>query len=144
MLSVTVPEPLKDIDAQLDALMDPKHPKRAVFIPASNAIVVSRKEGTLVTTNFPLAEMFATVGELTDDLVALILDYPGKKSDAIRAGDGVILQVRDGNGAVIIECCISAARITEAKNHFEPYVPYRGEILILSPDEVIKRRLAEI
>ncbi len=144
MLSVTVPEPLKDIQAQIDALMDPNHPKRAVFIPSSNAIVVSRQEGTLITTNFPLAEMFATVGALTDDLVGLILDYPCKKRDAIAAGDGVILQVRDGNGAVVIECCVSVSRLQEAKNHFEMHGPFNGTMVVLSPDEVIKRRMAEI
>jgi hypothetical protein len=62
-----VPEPPRDIEAQLLAAIDVDHPKRACFCvpadqylipPSIDAYVVRRPEGSLVTLHKRLAEAF--------------------------------------------------------------------------------------
>jgi hypothetical protein len=112
-----VPEPPRDIEAQLLAAIDVDHPKRACFCvpadqylipPSIDAYVVRRPEGSLVTLHKRLAEAFERSAD--DTTMAWILGYPEPKpviADAI-----------------------------------ESHVPEGGQLVILLPITAISRRVA--
>jgi hypothetical protein len=125
------PEPASDIAAQVRALLDPEHPKDAVFVAAGNmaallpvldlvqaapnAQMVHHPSGTLLTTNSEKAVDFARPGS-DDDTVAAILGYPEPKSSLLAAmmtGEVCVVQARDADGNVVVEALASNARKDE-------------------------------
>lgn len=137
MMSNTVSEPLDDIEGQLAALADPEHVKRSVFIPHNSHIVLTRPEGTLITSDLHMARYFATAVKITDDDMAVILGYPEKKSDVIASGGGVMVQAVDDEGRVIVEAVASHAHLDRTVAAFSD----QGNVRILTPQDAITRRI---
>lgn len=154
-----VPEPPGDIRAQLAAVLDPEHPKRACFmVPADAAnltlpeggiagfIVAERAEGVLLTVDRHRAEMFKASAD--DANMAAILGYPESKdvtaqrcprpvSERARA-----VQARDPAGHVVTEAFCSPVAFLATCAEMARHVPAGGRLVILSPTASIARRIA--
>lgn len=150
-----VPEPPRDIEAQLRATIDVDHPKRACFcvpadqhlIPSSiDAHVVQRAEGTLVTLHRRLAEAFQRSAD--DTTMAWLLGYPESKPVVVERCGGQhvtrarAVQARDADGAVITEAYASPFGFLETCMAMQSHVPEGGQLAILLPFESISRRVA--
>jgi hypothetical protein len=108
-----VPEPPRDIEAQLLAAIDVDHPKRACFCvpadqylipPSIDAYVVRRPEGS--------------------------------------ASRARVVQARDAEGNVITEATASPWGFLETCDALESHVPEGGQLVILLPITAISRRVA--
>jgi hypothetical protein len=141
-ISPSLPEPRRDIAAQIAAMLDPDHPKDAVFIAAGNEdalSVVVRPEGVLLTTDQRKAAAFRAG---VDDVgMARILGYPEAKLAAILGGDPCLVQVRDRDGSVVQEAVSSAAKAAATADALAHYRPEGGSIIVLSPADAMRRRL---
>lgn len=150
-----IPEPPRDIRAQIDAVLDPSHPKRAIFmVPADakflpyvyDAHIVERPEGTLLTTDAELAALFAASAD--DRTMATILGYPEAKPDVVeRCGGNPALiaravQARDAAGNVITETFTSPPGLKRAVEALREHAPPGGELVVLTPIAAIARRVA--
>lgn len=156
MISEVVPEPAGDIRAQIAAVLDPSHPKRAAFLVPEDAVnlqweclpegvyAASREEGVLITTLYPMAEAFeACPSEQFDRVMAVILGYPEAKPDIEMWCQGNpararVVQARDPMGHVIQEAIASGPRLLDTAEAFKPY----GELVILQPAAALQRRIA--
>jgi hypothetical protein len=151
-VSASVPEPEADIDAQLKALHDPSHPKAAVFLAPGNEIsgrsvgpevrLVRRREGTLLTTDPKRATYFETRPMITDDDLALLLDYPESKADVFARGGGLVVQARDAGGHVITEAYASGQRLADTVAALSRHASLGGRLFVLTPAEALARRVA--
>jgi len=153
-----IAEPAGDIRAQLAAVMDPDHPKRACFVVPEdagqvpyvlNAYIEARPEGVLVTRDLGLALLFRDVLADTDAFdrrMALILGYPEAKPDVVAACDGNPLhawaaQARDAGGNVVQECFVTPDGARAACDALWQHVPVGGELVMLRPADAIWRRV---
>jgi hypothetical protein len=153
------PEPKGDIRAQLAAVMDPDHPKRACFVVLEdagqipyvlNAFIETRPEGTLITTSEDWANAFRCFPSepvLFDRSMAGVLGYPEAKDDVVQncAGRPVAnaraVQVWDADGWVIIEAFASPVGLQAAQDELRQHIPPGGSMVVLTPIEAIGRRL---
>lgn len=147
----TVPELERDIDAQLRALADPDHPKRAVFLARGNSLgnrelpkwlfVHRRPEGTLVTDCAALADTFRELEFVTDEDLAALLGYPECKADILLGDEGCIVQALDAEGCVIFEAACSRRKIDATIAAADAQVPAGGRRVVTTPAEAIARRV---
>lgn len=147
------PEPVADVVAQINAALDPLHPKPAAFVVPGNVVpgrlppsahVVSRPEGTLITLDAALAAQFAAGAD--DATMAAVLGYPESKLDVIRncAGDcarALAVQARDAEGNVVSEALCSPSGLSRTVAVMSAHVPAGGQLKILTPTAGIERRL---
>jgi hypothetical protein len=156
---IPTPEPAGDIKAQLAAMLDPAHPKRACFLVPEDmtqiphklsAIVVARAEGVLVTQDQACADAFSSASNQPDSFdrtMAEILGYPEAKPDVVAACNGQpftrarAVQARDKDGHVITEACCSPGRLEETQNALQAHVPTGGTLVAVMPLEALARRI---
>ena len=131
---------MRDLRAQVKALVDPSHPKDAVFIARGNAFVVERAEGLLITTNRAKADHYREANPLTDGDLAAILGYPESKDVAMALGDGVVVQALDEDGSVITEAVSSRASCVRTMQALKDH----GRLQIVSPLDALARRAREL
>lgn len=154
-----IPEPAGDIRAQLAAVMDDQHPKRACFLVPQNACqiplvpgayVEARPEGTLVTRDGALADQFWDAPSETDAfdrVMAEILGYPEHKAlvaarcDGDPARNAFAVQARDAEGYVVTEAYASAQGLVETFDAMKAHAPPGGGVWIMTPIESISRRI---
>lgn len=151
-VSATLPELDRDIDAQLRALADPDHPKRAVFLARGNDLgcrklpaglfVERRAEGTLVTDCANLAHHFRDLEFVTDAHLAEILGYPEVKADVLEAGDGYVVQALDRDGCVIFECAVTYRGLYSGMGAASEQVPADGRLEVTTIQSALSRRIA--
>lgn len=151
MLSAHVREPMRDIQAQIAALIDPQHPKKAVFLAPGNlpdhlpdVLAIHRPEGTLLTENEALAHLYRSANPLTDDLMAEILGYPEPKSSVCFDPYPLVVQALDMNGCVITEAASSHAHSAETITELQRHVPKGGRLNITTLTDALNRRITEI
>jgi hypothetical protein len=158
-----VPEPAGDIRAQLAAVLDPHHPKRAcLLVPGDaeqlkldglpkGAYAAVRDEGTLVTRERELAVAFECAPAETDAFdtaMADILGLPEPKPLMVERCRGQpelysrMVQARDAEGHVITETCCSALALFDTVDAMHKHVPPGGELVILGSISAIARRIA--
>src|SRR3954469_19960794 len=158
-----VPEPPGDIRAQLAAALNPHHPKRAAFLVPRDAelldvqamreagiYVTERSEGTLVSLDLELTELFtsAGTGDQFDVAMAEILDLPEDKISAERHCRGNMpivarmVQARDSEDHVVQEAVASPLGLLATCDALLSHVPEGGALLILPPIYAISRRVA--
>lgn len=151
-VSVTLPEPAKDIAAQIRALRDPDHPKRAVFLCRGNRAdremthglyVAERDEGTLVTASLETAEMFLAADCITDADLAILLGYPEDKASVMASPDPEIVQAVDAQGCVIFEALASRANLGLTIAAAEAQKPSGGLVVVNTMLSVTRRRIQE-
>jgi hypothetical protein len=87
-LARTYPEPAGDIAAQMAALVDSLHPKRAVWVSAGT--VVGAVFGAVPRLSLPAGTLYARLGDLDAlvaepslEMLARILDYVECRSPAL-------------------------------------------------------------
>jgi hypothetical protein len=130
---------MRDIRAQVGALVDPIHPKDAVFIARGNAFVVERDEGLLITTNKAKADAYRAADPLTDSDLAAILGYPEAKADVMASGGGVVVQALDKDGNVVTEAAASLAGCVRTMQALKDH----GRLQVVSPLDALARRVRE-
>lgn len=146
----TTPEPRSDIQAQIDAMADPKNSKDAVFVAAGNegaapaqlpkgTLSSRRPEGMFFTTNPRKLKAF-NEGPLTDEKLAGLLGYPETKADAIASGQTVVVEAKNPDGDVVASTLASPAGIDAAKVALEPQVPEGGKVEVISAVEAQTER----
>jgi hypothetical protein len=152
------PEPAGDIKAQLAAVLDPNHPKRACFVVPEDAVhapygqimSAARPEGTLVTRDVDLLRVFRRAPEDPDGFdraMAEILGYPEAKPDTLRRCEGRpfargrVVQAQDKDGCVITEACCSPLMLQPTQEALKPHVPEGGQLVVLTPLEALGRRI---
>jgi hypothetical protein len=117
MISLSSPEPLCDVAAQVRALLDPAHPKDAVWLARGTVVPggidaerVDLPEGVLFTTNQAKARYLRMFP--TDEALALVLGYLEPKSTVVCPA--VVVRAADEEGSIITEMACNAARIDAA------------------------------
>jgi hypothetical protein len=138
-ISPTEPEPWRDIEAQFAALLDPLHPKRAVWVsrgtlyrPPPDIPCLALDAGTFYANPERLAELRA---EPSEEVLARLLDYVECKS-ALK-GEVPVVQARSEGGWVVHEMASSWGKIGLARARAAPY----GEVRVLSLAAVRARRM---
>jgi hypothetical protein len=161
-----IPEPAGDIRAQLRAVIDPEHPKRACFATRENYGIAlpldadadvetysdKRREGCLFTIDAALAKAFraapAEPEAEFDRAMAAILGYPEAKPDVLLACQGRlftlarVVQARTAEDWVVHEALTSPAMLGYTTEELQNHVPSGGRLVVLTPADVIRRRLA--
>lgn len=155
-----VPEPEGDIRAQLKAMLDPDHPKRAVFVvpqdrerittPLPTVFAENRPEGTLFTKSDQLATAFLCAPsdeEGFDRVMAKILGLPQDKAKVFLACEGRpmararIVQATDADGWVVTEAAAGPGQLKETSEALQNHVPPGGQLRVMTPIEALGRRL---
>lgn len=146
-----VPEPRRDVLAQVAALIDSDHPKAAVFLVPENRADIpalpeqvrrtDREEGTLLTADPARSALFEQRAD--DKAMAWILGYPEDKATVFAACGGNpyaarAVQAMDRNGDVVTEAFVSPDDVPRARQVLSPH----GDIRVLSAFEAIGRRLS--
>lgn len=142
----TTPEPQSDIEAQIEAMLDPDNPKDVVFIAKGTEIPevpynvekIERPEGTYLTNNFDKFKKIFDNPNMTDDQVAEVLGIPVPKSQV--AGENPeVVQARDAEGNVVNEAvgAENAQAVAET-------VPPGGTVTTRTPEEAQAERAAKV
>lgn len=139
-------EPLCDIKAQLRALMDPDHPKRAVWLSLCNAQKfdlmlcpglrrLDLEAGTLYASEHDCGRL---MDDPSEETLSQILDYTEAKSGIQHqsAAWWPVVQARDAERHVVWEQVASWGRVGEAMRRAVLY----GRLAVLTMDEVLARR----
>ncbi len=149
-----IPEPMADVRAQVAAMLDPTHPKKAALVVPGNevpavladVIRVDRPSGTLLTLDPVRAAAFAD-GHDHDATMAWILGYPEDKGSVVAAcgGDPVrtarAIQARDADGNVVTEAFTSPTWFDRTYQAIGEHVPAGGHLVVLTPTQAIGRRV---
>jgi hypothetical protein len=159
---IPTPEPVRDIRAQIAAVLDPAHPKRACFLVPENveqvhcdwirkrATLKARAEGALVSRERRLLLGFLAAPSDQDGfdrVMAEILGYPEAKPDVVAACEGRpfararVVQARDRDGSVITEACCSPGWLQVTQDALRAHVTRGGTLVTLTPLEVLGRRI---
>ena len=148
-ISPTEAEPLCDIEAQIEALLDPEHPKRALWISDGTEFVMIEQIGPaadLCCLDLPGMGTFygsehacgRLEDEPTEERLADLLDYTEPKS-LITARPAVwwpVVQARSQGGCVVWEQVSSWERISETMLRAMLY----GRPAVCTMAEVLTRR----
>jgi hypothetical protein len=148
-------EPRRDILAQFQAVADPGHPKRAMFVAPVNKVDLppiqplglymgDTVRGTLVTDDAARCWAFGW-RPYSEALMAALLDYPENKAEVCTAVGAWrflyrarIVQAREPQGNVIIEALTSSVRLADTKRVFAGH----GRVVVMNPVLAIARRVA--
>jgi hypothetical protein len=145
LISPTEPEPICDIQAQLRALLDPGHPKRAVWIAEGTVFFMLQADGIADLTLPGQGTLYASEhdcgrleDEPTEERLAELLDYVEPKSGIIAqpALWYPVVQARDADDHVVWEQIASWKRLTETCQRAQLY----GKRYILLMYDVLQRR----
>ena len=120
-LQLTGREPLCDLKAQIAALIDPRHPKRAVWIAGeAPKLPTAGLPPRLYLDTGTLIASAHDCGRLEDDpceeVLADLLDYVVAKSVVIHLPTEMlcVVQARDANANVVLEMVVDETRVGEA------------------------------
>jgi hypothetical protein len=143
-------EPACDILAQIAALIDPGHPKTAMFAAPGNAsgawargvMRAERREGVLLTADIEKMNAFTSCAMPDDAGMARILGYPEPK-DAARAACTeswlrVVQACDHWQSNVITEALCSPGWFDRTCNALIPH----GVLRVLTVEQTLARRLA--
>ena len=142
-----IPEPTADVRAQIAAMLDPRHPKKAALVVPGNevpavedVIRVERSSGTLLTRDPVRAAAFAD-GHEHDATMAWILGYPEPKDAALAACPEAwlrVVQACDWQGNVITEALCSPGWLDRTGVALRRH----GDVRLLTVPEALGRRFA--
>lgn len=156
-VSPSTPEPAEDINAQIDAMLDPESGRDSVFVAVGNedvltdevmgmlpdgVIEVRRNQGTLLTTNPEKAQKFRT-RRLTDRAIANLIGYSESKADAIAPGEApAVVQAVTKTGAVAAEQVTSRKGVKRAAAAVANLAPADAQVVETTPEAAQERRAA--
>jgi hypothetical protein len=141
-LARTYPEPAGDIAAQFGALVDPDHPKRAVWVSLGTPMVPVFDDLARVTT--PVGWLYAAPRLLrwfkaapSLETLARILDYVECRSPGLSGFFQLpVVQALDPCGWVVQEQLVSWGRVGEARRRAAAY----GGVRVVSVGGCLARR----
>ena len=143
-LKPTAREPLCDLKAQVAALVDPQHPKRAVWISEGTPLYplpdgfcgLELSAGTLYASEHDCGRL---ADDPTEETLSDLLDYVVPKSAIIHLPTEMlcVAQARDKNDNVILEMMVNFGRLDAALARCRVY----GKPIWLSVDDCLTRRL---
>jgi len=152
----TMPEPSSDINAQIAAMTDPKHPKDTVYIagirsgtpipaiPKGVSKIFKGGDGLYLTTNPDKAKAILNIhGPLTDKQRASLLGIPQSKLEvASQIGPKVAVTAKDAAGNVVMQ----AATTPGGPNvkAVQDQTPVDGTTEITPITEVLEERAAKV
>lgn len=133
-LARTYPEPAGDIAAQMAALVDPGHPKRALWVSLGTPLVPVFDDLARVTTSVGwlyaaprLLRRFKAAPSL--ETLARILDYVECRSPGLSGFFQLpVVQAVDADGWVVQEQLVSWGRVGEARRRASAY----GRVRVVS------------
>lgn len=154
-VSPSTVEPVEDIAAQVEAMVDPASERDAVFVAEQQGAAtqlpklpkgVMRVErpgvGVLLTTNKQKAQEFRTK-KLTDAKLQQILGYSENKADVIAKGEEpVVVQARTKSGAVAAEQLATRKGVPAAKKAVAKQGPKGAKVIETSIAKAQERRAA--
>lgn len=157
-VSPSTPEPAQDINAQIDAMMDPASGRDAVFVAEQKgaasplpigikptpkgAIRVERPGiGMLITTSKEKVQAFRRAKRDSD--IQKILGYSENKADAVRSGNPVVVQAKTPAGAVAAEQIVSRKGVPKAKKAVAKLGPKGAKVVETSIAKAQARREQE-
>jgi hypothetical protein len=139
LIAPTWPEPFCDVVAQVRALLDPCHPKAAMWLSAGTR-TPSWIAPSLV---LPTGSFYGSARDCrrletdpSEETLARLLGYVEAKS-AIRVC-GLMAQARDPGGCVVSEMMFSPSRMPEALAAFTGH----GTVFVTSIEAALGRRAA--
>jgi hypothetical protein len=145
----SAPEPARDIAAQLQAVLDPRSAKDAVFIapgspepPSAGLHRIERDDGVLLTSNPVKAKVFDELPELTDETMALLLDYPESKSDVLREGGIPVVVQGVAHGGIAFEAAASERWLQHTIEAARLAVP-DGDVRLTTLEDALATRARE-
>lgn len=141
MISATIPEPTIDIAAQIAAMLDDVHPKKAVWVSAGSGCGdVPRGiyhlplfSGELLARDADDCDRLSD--DPSDETLAAILGYVEPKSAIV--GRPIVVQARRDK-AVVFDMACSLCRVTEAIEIAQRH----GKVVLTTPKWALLRRLA--
>jgi hypothetical protein len=144
----TLPEATGTVHAQHRALVDPNHPKDAMFLPPGSPLPpvhpvvqrVARTAGTLLTTNKLKAAAFKSAQTVDDPLISQLLGYPETKAQAGASGRPLVVQAQDSAQRPLHQMLSSPAGLPAALQAARAQVPNGGRTAVLSPLRAIQAR----
>ena len=142
-LKPTAREPLYDLKAQIAALLDPRHPKRAVWMSGKTIVFWPGLPRRLYLDAGVLIASERDCRRLEDDpseeTLADILDYVVPKSAVIHLPTEMlcVAQARDAKDNVILEMMVNFGRLDAALARCRVY----GEPIWLTVADCLTRRL---
>jgi hypothetical protein len=142
LLAATDPEPLGDIAAQFGALVDPGHPKRALWISLGTRMPMVPAFDDLARLTTPVGWLFAAPrlllrlkADASEEMLSRILDYHEPKPYPVRS-ELPVVQALDLNGWVVQEMLSSWSRVGEARRRAAAY----GVVRVVSIAACLERR----
>lgn len=144
----TTPEPVQDVRAQVDAMLDPRSERDAVFVAEGTSLpevpegvqrVQRRGVGTLLTTNPAKAQEFMR-SKLNDESMARILGYSEDKATAVESGSPVAVQAVTQDGAVSAEQLASPDGVQAAGEAVAAQGVPGSQVRVTSPVQAQVRR----
>jgi hypothetical protein len=141
-LARTYPEPAGDIAAQIGALVDPGHPKRALWVSLGTPMVPVFDDLARVTT--PVGWLYAAPRLLrwfkaapSLETLARILDYVECRSPGLSGFFQLpVVQALSPDGWVVQEQLVSWGRVGEARRRAAAY----GRVRVVSVGGCLARR----
>ncbi len=133
----TYPEPMGDILAQMAALIDPAHPKRAVWVSLGTQVPpveLDRVASPVGWLYAPPRLLRWFESDPTLEVLSEILDYVECKPDI--PGDFAVVQAVTPSGWVVQEMAVGWNRLSEAWNRISAY----GYPRVLSIADCLLRR----
>ena len=143
-LARTYPEPLGDIAAQVAALVDPDHPKRALWVSLGTRLPMVSAFDDLACVTMPVGWLYAAPRLLRRfkagpslETLAKILDYVECRSPAFAGFFQLpVVQALSPAGWVVQEQLVSWGRVGEARRRASAY----GRVRVVSVGGCLGRR----
>lgn len=145
-LTPTEPEPKCDVYAQISALIDPDHPKHAVWISLGTPFAMV-EDDDLASLYVPdvgvlygrMEDCARLAADPTEETLAEILGYEESKAAALAASlphEPLVVQARDQNDCVVLEMLASLHRLRAASTRCAQC----GRVHVMTMEACLKRR----
>jgi len=150
----SVPEPLRDLAAQLDVMLAGTTARDAVYIEsgtkgadgllaacdAPGVFIVRRHEGMLVTTNGEKAQAFSAL--VADVELGDLLGFPLPKEAATASGCPLVVVGRRKDAAVLVSIATSPAFLAATHTAARALCPAGTTFTVERPLDVLRERIA--
>ncbi len=144
--ALVAPEPMADLQAQLQAIRDPASAKDAMLVTGGNGVdgldlsglhAVPTERGVLVTSNADKARAASQVaGSITDGQMAELLGYGMPKQDS----DGTVVLGRDAQGNVVHGEATTQGEAQQAAQRAQAMAPKGGSVQVTRVEDALRER----
>ena len=146
MIHRSLPEPERDVLAQIAAMHDPRTTRDCVYVERggpdlwpAGVIRADRREGYLLTTNGAKAARFVAK-DLCEVTLGDMLGFPMPKQAACASGCPLVAVARVG-GAVVASILTSPLNVSDAVAAAKRLSPPEAVVTVELPDAVLLERV---